>query len=189
MTISSPKNVTQMLAALKSGDREALDQLIPVVYDELRRMAARHLRRERAGHTLQTTALIHETYLKLVDQRVAEWQGRAHFFGVASQLMRRILVDHARAHDAEKRGGGGERVPLEDVVLLYEDRGVNLAALDEALTKLEAFDPRQAKIVEMRYFGGLTIEETAEALGVSPATVKNDWGIAKAWLLREISRG
>ena len=171
------------------GKRESLDALLPLVYDELHKQAARFLRRERAGHTLQTTALIHETYLKLVDQRDVDWQNRAHFFGIAAQAMRRILVDYARQRHSEKRGGADENLPLEEITLAVSaERSVDLVALDEALTRLAAMDERQSKIVEMRYFGGLSIEETAEALRISTATVKSDWRTAKAWLFREITK-
>ena len=162
---------------------------MPFVYDELHRQASRYLRRERIGHTLQTTALIHETYLKLIDQREVNWQNRAHFFGVASQAMRRILVDYAKARHREKRGGIGENLPLEAVTLAVSgEKGIDLESLDEALTRLAELDERQAKIVELRYFSGLSVEETAEVLHISTATVKNNWKSAKAWLYQEISK-
>jgi RNA polymerase sigma-70 factor, ECF subfamily len=183
-----PQNVTQLLIAWDSGDKEALDQLIPIVYDELRRQASRYLRRERAGHTLQTTALIHEAYLRLVDQRNVHWQNRAQFFGIAAQLMRRILVDHARTKHRAKRGGSGVRVSLTDATSITKDPDLDLVELDEALNRLAAIDEQQGKIVELRFFSGLNVEETAAALGISPATVKRDWSVAKAWLHREISR-
>jgi RNA polymerase sigma factor (TIGR02999 family) len=186
MTLTS-HSVTQMLLDWSEGDREALDKLIPIVYSELRLRAARYLRRERPGHTLQTTALIHETYLRLVDQKDVQWQNRAHFFGIAAQLMRRILVDHARQRDAAKRGGADRTLTLDDAMAVFAGRDVNLIALDEALTRLAEIDARQSKVVELRYFSGLSIEETAEVLGVSPATVKLDWSMAKAWLRREMS--
>ena len=160
--------------------------MVPLVYEELRRQAQRYLRRESPGHTLQTTALVHEAYLRLVDQRTARWQSRAQFFGVAAQLMRRILVDHARSHHAAKRGGSAIQVPLEEETAAAEERDVDLLALDEALTRLAQLDERQAKVVELRYFTGLGIEETAEALGISPATVKREWTMARAWLKREL---
>jgi RNA polymerase sigma factor (TIGR02999 family) len=185
----SPHDVTQMLRAWGDGDREALDRLIPLVYDELRRQAARYLRRERPGHTLQTTALINEAYLRLVDQRVVRWQNRAHFYAIAASLMRRILLDHARKDQALKRGGSAVKLPLDEAVVMAGGRDVNLVALDEALTRLALMDERQSRVVELKYFGGLTTEEAAEVLGVSPATVRHDWGLAKAWLRREISRG
>jgi len=183
-----PQNVTQMLVAWSGGDERALDKLIPVVYDELRRQAARYLRRERAGHTLQTTALIHEAYLRLVDQKSVKWQNRAQFFGIAAQLMRRILVDHARAKHRAKRGGTNVRVSLSDATSVTGAPNLDLVELDEALKRLAELDRQQSKIVELRFFSGLNVEETAAALGISPATVKRDWRVAKAWLHREISR-
>ena len=185
MTLTS-HSVTQMLLDWSEGDREALDKLIPIVYSELRLRAARYLRRERPGHTLQTTALIHETYLRLVDQKDVQWQNRAHFFAIAAQLMRRILVDHARQRDAAKRGGPDLTLTLDDAMAVFAGKDVNLMALDEALTRLAEIDPRQSRVVELRYFSGLSIEETAEVLAVSPATVKLDWSMAKAWLRREM---
>jgi RNA polymerase sigma factor (TIGR02999 family) len=183
------QEITRMLQEWSGGKQEALDALLPLVYEELRRQASRYLRRERAGHTLQTTALIHETYLKLIDQREVNWQNRAHFFSIAAQAMRRILVDYARQRHREKRGGIGEDLPIEAAALAVSgERSIDLVALDEALTRLAAFDERQARIVELRYFSGLSVEETAEALRISPATVKNDWRTAKAWLFQEITR-
>ncbi len=182
------KEITEMLHDWSDGKQEALDELLPYVYNELRRQASRYLRRERIGHTLQTTALIHEAYLKLIDQRTVNWQNRAHFFGIAAQAMRRILVDYAKARHREKRGGAGENLPLEEVALMMSgEKGVDLVALDEALSRLAEFDERQARIVELRYFSGLSIEETAEVLHISPATVKSDWNVAKAWLRHEIT--
>ena len=190
MTQPFPHDITQMLIDWSNGNREALDRLIPVVYAELRRQAARHLRRERPGHTLQTTALINEAYLRLVDQKNVRWQNRAHFFAVAARMMRRILVDHARSHRRAKRGGSAARLPLEEALAVAAEKSsVDLLALDEALERLAAVDARQGQVVELRYFGGLSIEETAEALGVSPATVKNDWNVSKAWLRRELGGG
>ncbi len=183
----APQNVTQLLIGWGQGDKEALDRLVPIVYDELRRQAARYLRHERAGHTLQTTALIHEAYLRLIDQKNVHWQNRAHFFGIAAQLMRRILVDHARTRKRAKRGGSDIRVPLEDAVAIARAPQLDVVALDEALNRLAEIDEQQGKIVELRFFSGLTVEETAEVLGISPATVKRDWSMAKAWLHREIS--
>jgi RNA polymerase sigma factor (TIGR02999 family) len=183
----APENVTQLLIGWGQGDKEALDRLVPIVYDELRRQAARYLRRERVGHTLQTTALIHEAYLRLVDQRNVHWQNRAHFFGIAAQLMRRILVDHARTKKRAKRGGSDLRVSLGDVQAVVKGKDLNVVALDEALDRLAEIDEQQSKIVELRFFSGLTVEETAEVLGISTATVKRDWSMAKAWLHREIS--
>lgn len=178
-----------MLREWSDGKQEALDTLLPLVYAELHRQASRYLRRERAGHTLQTTALIHEAYLKLIDQREVKWQNRAHFFGIAAQAMRRILVDYARERHRKKRGGSGENLPLEFAALAVSgEKSIDLEALDEALTRLAEFDTRQANIVELRYFSGLSVEETAEVLRVSPATVKNDWKSAKAWLYQEITK-
>jgi RNA polymerase sigma-70 factor (ECF subfamily) len=180
--------LTRLLVEWRNGDEEALNTLFPLVYRELRRQARRYLRRERIGHTLQTTALIHEAYMRLVDQRSVRWQNRTHFFAVAAQLMRRILVDHARGHRRVKRGGSAARVPLEDALVVAADQlNIDVLALDYALTKLAAMEPRQSHVVELRFFSGLSIEETAAALHVSPATVKNDWNIAKAWLRREMA--
>jgi RNA polymerase sigma factor (TIGR02999 family) len=182
-----PQNVTQLLIGWGKGDKEALDKLVPIVYDELRRQAAGYLRRERVGHTLQTTALIHEAYLRLVDQKNVQWQNRAHFFGIAAQLMRRILVDHARTKKRAKRGGSDIRVSLNEATLTTQGQDLDIVALDEALEHLAEIDEQQSKIVELRFFSGLTVEETAEVLGISPATVKRDWSMAKAWLHREIT--
>ncbi len=182
-----PPNVTQLLIGWANGDRDALDHLVPLVYDELRRQARRYLRREQVGHTLQTTALIHEAYLRLIDQNNVQWQNRAHFFGISAQLMRRILVDHARGKHREKRGGSAVRVSLVDATAVSKGQDLNVVALDEALERLSQIDEQQAKIVELRFFSGLTVEETAEVLGISTATVKRDWRMAKAWLHRELS--
>ena len=180
-------DVTLLLAELANGKKDAADQLLPLVYDELRRVARRHLRHERIGHTLQPTALVHEAYLKLVNQRDVTWRGRAHFIGVASRIMRRILVDHARKRLREKRGGGQENLPLnENLVGLSDRESEELIALDAAPTGLRSLDDRQSRIVEMRYFGGLTNEETAEVLGISARTVKREWAMARAWLRSEI---
>jgi RNA polymerase sigma factor (TIGR02999 family) len=185
---SSP-NVTQLLKDWSAGDTRVLDNLMPLVYEELRRQASRFLRKERAGHTLQTTALIHEAYLKLIDQKSVEWQNRAHFFAIASTAMRRILVDHAKTRHREKRGGAAENLPLDEALQISsKEKSVDLVALDEALTRLAAFDERQARIVELRYFSGLDNDETAEVLGVSNATVRRDWNFAKAWLRQEIMK-
>ncbi len=171
------------------GKREALDELLPLVYHELHKQARRYLRKERADHTLQTTALIHEAYLKLIDQRSVEWQSRTHFFAIAAQMMRRILVDHARTRHRDKRGGDDVKLPLEEAMLIVVDeRNVDLIALDEVLTRLEAVDEQQARVVELRYFSGLSLEETAEALKISRATAARDWAMAKAWLHRELTR-
>jgi RNA polymerase sigma factor (TIGR02999 family) len=184
----TPRNITQLLVAWNGGDKSALDQLIPIVYDELRRQASRYLRQERPGHTLQTTALIHEAYLRLVDQKSVQWQNRAQFFGIAAQLMRRILVDHARTRHRAKRGGSAVRVSLSDATAVTKDANLDLVELDQALNRLAEIDPQQGKIVELRFFSGLNVEETAAALNISPATVKRDWSVAKAWLHREIHR-
>jgi len=185
--VSAP-DVTQILQEVRDGDRDAPARLMPLVYDELRRLADHYLRQERPDHTLQPTALVHEAYLKLVDQTRVDWKNRAHFFGVAAQVMRRILVDHARRHRASKRGGLRQKLTLDEAVDYSQPRDVDLVALDDALTALAQLDARQSKIVEFRFFGGLTIEETAVALGISPATVKVDWSMAKAWLRREIRK-
>jgi RNA polymerase sigma-70 factor, ECF subfamily len=184
---SAPANVTELLVGWGRGDKEALDQLVPIVYEELRRQASRYLRRERVGHTLQTTALIHEAYLRLIDQRNVAWQNRAQFFGIAAQLMRRILVDHARTRKRLKRGGSDIRLSLGDAEVFAKAQDLDVVALSEALDRLEAIDPQQAKVVELRFFSGLTVEETAAVLDISPATIKREWSMAKAWLHREIS--
>jgi RNA polymerase sigma-70 factor (ECF subfamily) len=180
--------VTELLAAYRAGDGEAMDRLVPLVYAELRRMAARHLRRERGEHTLQPTALVHEAYLRMVDQRDAPWQDRAHFLGCAAHLMRNILVDHARRRNAAKRGKGEARVTLGAAADVAQSTDVDLVALDDALRELEAIDPRQSRMVELRFFGGLSIEETAEVLGVSSAQVRREWTVVRAWLRRELER-
>ena len=177
--------VTRLLVRWTEGDKQALEDLLPLVYDELRRLARRYLQQERPGHTLQSTALVHEAYLRLVDQNVS-WQNRAHFFGIAAQMMRRILVDHARSRGAAKRGDGAARVTLDEGLVALEQRDVDVVALDEALTNLAKIDSQQSKIVELRFFAGLSIEETSEVLHISPATVKRDWAMAKAWLHREM---
>jgi RNA polymerase sigma-70 factor (ECF subfamily) len=182
------RQVTALLAGWSKGDLQAREALIPLVYNELRQLAASHLRRERSDHTLQATALVHEAYLRLVEQDSVNWQNRHHFFGAAANLMRRILVDHARGHAAEKRGSGMARVPLTEAIAMSQQQPADLLALDESLTRLAAVDPQQGRIVELRVFAGLSVEETAEILGVSPATVKRDWAVAKAWLLHEIGR-
>ena len=181
-------DVTSLLKKLAGGNQEAAGELIPVVYQELHRLAARHLRHERRGHTLQATALVHEAYIKLVAQRNTDWQSRAHFFAVASNLMRRILVDYARRQLRAKRGGRPTQLSLDDVVLLSPDRPDRMLALDECLTRLERLDGRQARIVELRYFGGLAVEEAAEILGVSSTTIRREWTSAKAWLYGELKR-
>jgi RNA polymerase sigma factor (TIGR02999 family) len=186
---NSPENVTRLLERYRSGDRAALEELVPIVYKELRSIAAGALRRERDGHTLQPTALVHEAYLRMVGQREVRWQNRAHFLGCAAQLMRHVLVDHARARRAGKRGGAGEKVTLGEAQAITGERPVDLVALDDALEALAKMDERQCRVVELRYFGGLSIEETAEVLGVSPATVSHDWAIARAWLRSELEGG
>ncbi len=178
--------VTQLLLAWSTGDRGALENLLPVVYPELRRIAARYFRHERVGHTLQATALVHEAYLKLIDQKHADWQNRAQFFGVAAQMMRRILVDHARTHGAAKRGGGAKAVTLVDAAGALPPRGIDVIALDEALTRFTTLYPQQGRLVELRFFGGLTVEETGEVMGLSPATVKRQWAVARAWLMAHL---
>ena len=187
MTQPSPKDVTRLLLDWSHGDRAALDKLVPLVHEELRRLAHHYMSRERAGHTLQTTALVNEAYLRLVDQRNVQWQNRTHFFAIAAQLMRRILVDYARKRHYLKRGGGAPQVSLEEAAVVSKGRAAELVALDDALIDLEAIDPRKGRIVELKFFGGLTTEEAAEVLGVSPATVLHDWSMAKAWLRRAIS--
>ena len=188
MKAPSPQAVTALLRGWTQGDAEAGDKLLPLVYAELRRRAARHLRRERAGHTLQPTALVHEACLRLMGQKVA-WQSRAQFFGLASQMMRRILVDHARGRQAGKRSGGWKRVELEEAVAISEQRDLDLVLVDQALEELAALDARQARLVELRFFGGLTVEETAEVLSISPATVKREWSSARAWLYQRVAGG
>jgi RNA polymerase sigma factor (TIGR02999 family) len=185
--MTSPATITQLLIKWRNGDHAALDELLPLVYGELRRLAGYYLRQERPHHTLQPTALVHEAYLRLVGEKGIDWQNRAHFFGIAAVRMRHILVEHARSRRAAKRGGGEYRLSLSEADRLEEKCDVNLLALDDALQRLEALDPQKSRIVELRYFGGLTIEETAEALNVSPATVKRDWSMARAWLRSEIS--
>ena len=180
------KEVTELLAGWSQGDLQAREAVMTLVYNELRQLAASYVRRERSDHTLQATALVHEAYLRLVEQDSVNWQNRHHFFGAVANLMRRILVDHARCHAAEKRGGGIARVPLTEAIAMSQEQPAELLVLDESLTRLAAVDPQQGRIVELRVFAGLSVEETAEVLGISPATVKRDWAVAKAWLLREI---
>jgi RNA polymerase sigma factor (TIGR02999 family) len=202
MNEAPDSRVTQLLIDWSAGDQRALGELMPLVYSELRRLAERQLRAERPSHTLQRTALVHEAYLRLINQRNANWQNRAQFIGLAAQLMRRILIDHARARRRAKRGGGMTPVSLDQTGVILgspeqedahvealefaEDPTVDLSAIDSALTRLEALDPKQGRIVELRFFGGLSIEETAEIVGVSPATVKREWALARAWLRREL---
>jgi RNA polymerase sigma factor (TIGR02999 family) len=178
--------VTELLVNWSNGDQEALNKLIPLVYDELHKLARRYLRRERPDHTLQTTALVHEAYLKLVDQREANWENRVHFFAVAAQLMRRLLVDYARRHCASKRGGDLFKLSLDEALVSSEEKDAELLALDEALDRLEAVDPQQSRVVELRVFSGLSLEETAQAMNISPRTVRREWSMAKAWLHQQI---
>lgn len=184
-----PQEVTQLLADWSKGDKSALDKLLPLVHAELRRIARRQMSHERPGHTLQATALINEVYLKLLGQESFEWHNRAHFFAVCAQIMRHILIDHARAHTREKRGGGAVQVSLDKAVVIASEQAEHLLALDEALRSLENLDAQKAKIVELRYFGGLSLEETAEVLDISPRTVRREWQRSKAWLYRMISEG
>ncbi len=181
-------DLTQLLKECSDGKQQALDELLPAVYDELRRLADSYLRRERTDHTLQATALVHEAYLKLIDQHSVSWQNRAHFFGVAAQLMRRILVDHARGHLREKRGGQRQKLSLDEAISWVEERDVDLVALDDALKELAKFDERKSRLVELRFFSGLSIEETSEVLGIAPSTVLRDWSLAKAWLYNQITK-
>jgi len=182
-----PHQVTQLLQQWSEGDENALARLMPLVHDELHRLAHQHMRRESAGHVLQTSALINEAYLRLVDQPQIRWQGRAHFFGMAARIMRRILVDDARKRNAAKRGGSFIQVPLDQANTIVQEQAANVASLDDALQRLETIDERQGKIVELRFFGGLSIEETAEVLKVSPGTVMRDWTFARAWLRNEMT--
>ena len=188
MATRSPEGITELLERWSQGDEKALDQLTPLVYDELHRLAGAYLRRERREHTLQPTALVNEAYLKLTDQRKPRWQNRAQFFGVAARLMRRILVDHARTHYASKRGGDRYNVSLKNVGAFGAQPDADLLALHDVLDRLAQLDPQQGRLVELRFFGGLTIEETAEVMGVSHATVEREWKIAKAWLKRELTK-
>jgi RNA polymerase sigma-70 factor, ECF subfamily len=187
MNEASPIEITGRLIAWREGDAAALEQLIPAVYQELRRMAERYLRSESSGHTLQPTALVHEAYLRLIDQTRVEWQNRAHFFGVAAQMMRRILVDHAKTKQRVKRGGNAVNLSLEEALDYGQDRAAELIALDDALHALATFDSRKSRVVELRYFGGLSVEETAQVLEITPKTVTRDWNMAKAWLNQQLS--
>jgi RNA polymerase sigma factor (TIGR02999 family) len=189
MSPAGAHEITELLVAWSGGDKSALERLMPLVYDELRRLAHRHMNRERADHTLQTTALVNEAYLRLVNWKEVQWQNRAHFFAVSAQMMRRILVDFARERRYLKRGGGALRVSLTEAASFTEQQGADLVALDEALIALAEMDPRKGQVVEMRFFGGLSVEEVAEVLKVSEETVIRDWRLAKVWLLRELSRG
>jgi RNA polymerase sigma-70 factor (ECF subfamily) len=184
---SPPHEITQLLAEWSEGNQAALDQLYPLVYNELRRLAHGYLRRERKGHTLQTTALINEAYLRLVDQKHVHWANRSHFFGISAQIMRRILIDHARRYDYAKRGGGAQRISLDEAAVVAKQRGRTLLLLDEALKSLAKIDPRRSQVVELRYFGGLNNEEIAGVLKISENTVMRDWNMARAWLYQELS--
>lgn len=181
-----PGDISGLLYRWSGGDRAAFQELMPIVYQELRRLANHYLQAERRGHTLQSTALVHEAYLRLVSGKDFQWNGRAHFFAVAAQNMRRILVDHARQHQAGKRGGGAQRAPLEEALTVPMKPGLDLAALDESLDNLAAFDARKSRVVELRFFGGMSTGEISEVLGISPAAVRNDWVVAKAWLYRDL---
>jgi RNA polymerase sigma factor (TIGR02999 family) len=183
-----PQDVTQLLLAWNDGDQVARDELMSVVYQELRRLAHHYMKRESPGHTLQTSGLVNEAFLRLVDQRDVQWRNRAHFFGIAAQMMRRILVDYARSRRYAKRGGGIPNLSLDEALIVSDERTAEVVALDETLQQLAEIDPRKSRIVELRFFGGLSIEETAEVLAVSPGTVMRDWTLAKAWLRREMSR-
>ena len=186
VTAPSTHAVTRLLLDWGRGDEAALEQLVPLVHDELRRVARRHMGHERPGHTLQATALVNEAYLRLIDVRQVKWQNRTHFFAMSARLMRRILVDFARSRHYQKRGGGAQKVTFDEGLVVSDERGQDLAALDDALAALALVDPRKSQVVEMRFFGGLSVEETAEALHVSVDTVMRDWKLAKAWLLREL---
>lgn len=184
---STEHDVTQLLRDWSDGHQNAFDELLPIIYNELRRIAHNYLNRERGDHTLQTTALVHEAYLKLIDQHSVQWQNRAHFFAIAAQAMRRILIDNARRHAAVKRGEMPEKISLEDAESISIGKDETLLALDEALCELETIDLQQSRVIELRYFGGLTIEETAEVMNLSPATVKREWAMARAWLFKKIT--
>jgi len=186
--IDGPADITRLLIDWRGGDQAALERLMPLVHDELRRLARRHVAHERVGHTLQATALVNEAFVRLIDVRQVKWQDRAHFFAMSSRLMRRILVDFARSKGYQKRGGGAQKVSFDEALVVATEPGQDLVALDDALNALAAFDARKAQVVEMRFFGGLSVEETAEALNVSVDTVMRDWKLAKAWLLRELRR-
>jgi RNA polymerase sigma-70 factor (ECF subfamily) len=187
--MSAPADITELLIAWGGGDQTALEKLLPLVEKELHRIAARYMRRENPEHTLQTTALVNEAYIRLVNQRGTRWQNRAHFFGIAANIMRRILLNYARDRQRAKRGGKAVKVPLSEVTIISEEKSQELISLDNALRKLEAIDVRKSQVVELRYFGGLSVDETATFLQVSPVTVARDWKMAKAWLRREIERG
>jgi RNA polymerase sigma factor (TIGR02999 family) len=187
MDSTEPSQATQILDDLQGGDHSAVDRLFPVVYGELRNLAAQYLARERKSHTLQPTALVHEAYLKLIDQTRVDWRGRTHFFAIGAQAMRRVLVDHARQHRAAKRGGGRQRITLDENLFAGSQREEDVLALEDALTKLAALDPRQARMVELRFFGGLTVDEVAEVLEMSKRSVEREWTMVRSWLRRELS--
>lgn len=188
MVEAETHEVTQLLIDWSHGDKTALEKLMPLVDEELRRLAHRYMSRERAGHTLQTTALVNEAFVRLINRTKVDWQNRAHFFGLAAQLMRTILVDHARSHACTKRGGGAYKLELDEAMVVSQQKAAEVLALDDALKELAAIDPQQGRIVELRFFGGLTVEEAAEVLNLSPATIKREWSTAKAWLYRELAK-
>src|SRR2546425_10844606 len=188
MTQPSTHEVTELLIEWSNGDKAALDKLMPLIHEELRRLAHHYMSHERPGHTLQTSALVNEAYLRLVNRKKVHWQNRVHFFAIAAQLMRSILVDHARSHAYTKRGGGARKIALDEAMIVSQERAAEVVALDEPLKELANFDEQQSRIVELRFFGGLTIEETAEILALSPATIKREWSTARAWLYRELSK-
>ena len=187
MPATPSEQATRIVNALAAGDHHAADELMPLVYDEFRQLAGDYLRQETRAHTLQPTALVHEAYMRLIDQTRVNWQGRTHFFAVGAQAMRRILVDHARGKGRAKRGGGWQRIALDETLMVSSHNDADVLAVDEAIDRLAKLDPRQARIVELRFFGGLTVEEVAEVLGVSKRTVENDWKIVRAWLRRELA--
>jgi RNA polymerase sigma factor (TIGR02999 family) len=189
MTTPSPNEITQLLVAWSNGDQQALERLTPLVQAELHSLARRYMSKESPGHTLQPTALVNEAYLRLIDWKHVHWQDRAHFFGVSAQLMRRILVDYARSRKSQKRGAGAIQVSLNEALVISKERTADIVELDEALNRLAAIDPRKSQIIELRFFGGLSVEETAEMLKISPRTVMRDWDLAQAWLYRELKRG
>ena len=188
MTEPQTHRVTQLLIDWSNGDQSAFDKLMPLIDEELRRLAHHYMSRERVGHTLQTTALVNEAFLKLVNRKNLQWQNRAHFFGLAAQVMRTILVDHARSHASAKRGGGARNLELDEALLVSQQKASEVVALDDALNQLALIDPRQSRIVELRFFGGVTVEEAAEVLHVSPVTIKREWSTAKAWLYRDLAK-
>lgn len=188
MTDAQTHELTQLLIDWSNGDRAALDKLMPLIDQELRRLAHRYMTRERAGHTLQTTALVNEAFLRLVNRKNLQWQNRAHFFAIAAQLMRTILVDHARSHASAKRGGGARKLELDEAMVVSQQKASEVIALDDALNQLALLDPQQSRVVELRFFGGLTVEEAAEVLQVSPATIKREWSTAKAWLYHKLAK-